>query len=86
MQAALEFAIQGNYDDGILDFALSRFFNWRQRKFLQIMSGNMCEICGEQLDQSFHADHVKAHVKGGWTVTQNGQALCAKCNQSKGAR
>lgn len=33
---------------------------------------------------NFHADHVLAYVNGGKTVTKNGQALCQKCNLTKG--
>ncbi|RYG97605.1 MAG: HNH endonuclease [Alphaproteobacteria bacterium] len=50
------------------------------------MAGNMCQKCGCPLTGSFHADHVKPFSKGGWTVTKNGQALCAPCNLEKGDR
>ncbi|MHA3683734.1 HNH endonuclease [Leucobacter sp. HY1908] len=33
-----------------------------------------------------HADHVYPWSKGGPTTLANGQALCAGCNRSKGAR
>jgi len=69
-----------------LDKPLNRLFSWRQRKLLQIVAGNMCQNCGEALSGSFHADHVQAYSKGGWTVTKNGQALCAPCNLKKGAK
>lgn len=46
----------------------------------------MCENCGQPLTGAFHADHVLAYSKGGWTVTNNGQALCAPCNLRKGAK
>jgi len=42
-------------------------------------------MCGEKLDNSFHADHVVPYSRGGMTVTNNGQALCRSCNCSKGA-
>ncbi|MES2290255.1 MAG: HNH endonuclease signature motif containing protein [Pseudomonadota bacterium] len=46
----------------------------------------MCQKCGDPLTGSFHADHIKPFSKGGWTVTANGQALCAPCNLAKGNR
>lgn len=35
---------------------------------------------------SFHADHIKPHNKGGKTTVANGQLLCPNCNFKKGAR
>lgn len=43
-------------------------------------------MCGTRLAMSFHADHVVPFVKSGATITMNGQALCARCNLSKGAK
>jgi 5-methylcytosine-specific restriction endonuclease McrA len=45
-----------------------------------------CAICGEFLDENFHIDHVKAYAKGGKTHFPNLQAVCPKCNLSKGDR
>lgn len=64
---------------------MKRFFTWRQRQFLRIISGNMCAKCGSRLGDNFHADHVLAWAKSGPTVTNNGQALCPTCNLKKGA-
>ncbi|MCE8527899.1 HNH endonuclease [Ruegeria pomeroyi] len=50
-----------------------------------MLAGNLCQICGEVLDAGFHADHVRAHSRGGPTTLANGQALCATCNLKKGA-
>lgn len=65
---------------------MNRAFTWRQRKFLQIIAGNMCQRCGEPLTHGFHADHVEAWSKGGATLNLNGQALCPPCNLRKGAK
>ncbi len=56
-----------------------------QRRILSWVSGWKCAICGDALKPSFHADHVVPFSRGGRTNTNNGQALCARCNQIKGA-
>jgi 5-methylcytosine-specific restriction endonuclease McrA len=61
-----------------------RFFSKRQKKILNLMSGNLCKKCGEHLKGKFHADHKKAFSKGGKTILNNGQALCETCNLIKG--
>jgi 5-methylcytosine-specific restriction endonuclease McrA len=50
---------------------------------LRIMAGNRCSICEQPLGSSFHADHIVPFSKGGRTILQNGQALCARCNIKK---
>ncbi|WP_083861434.1 HNH endonuclease [Microvirga lotononidis] len=65
---------------------MKRLFSKRQRTILRILAGNQCSICGAPLPKRFHADHVRPHSKGGETILQNGQALCPKCNTSKGAK
>ena len=46
-----------------------------------------CQRCGSKVTlQSFHADHIVPHSKGGLTVLENLQALCASCNLAKGNR
>lgn len=64
---------------------MKRAFSNRQRKILRLLAGNSCSICGKTLDNGFHADHVQPFSKGGKTVLNNGQALCANCNLTKGA-
>ena len=61
-----------------------RFFSKRQKKILNLISGNFCEKCGVHLKGKFHADHKKAFSKGGKTTLNNGQALCESCNLIKG--
>ena len=43
----------------------------------------MQSLCAP-LTTNFQADHVIPYSKGGKTVLQNGQALCADCNLKKG--
>jgi len=64
---------------------MRRAFSRRQRKILQLVSGNQCAICGTHL-KDFHADHKRPFSKGGDTLITNGQALCASCNLRKGDR
>ena len=61
-----------------------RLFNKRQKKFLKLISGNLCSICKSVLEKDFHADHIKPYSKRGLTTLKNGQAVCPKCNLSKG--
>jgi len=62
----------------------SRNFSSKQRRYLFILSGGVCSICGQAVDQKLHADHVHPFSKGGATTLSNGQALCASCNLAKG--
>ena len=63
---------------------MQRLFNKRQRQILAWVAGGKCKQCGQELGNDFHADHVVAFSRGGLTITDNGQALCGPCNQSKG--
>jgi len=60
-----------------------RRFSLRQRRALYRAAGGQCEQCGENLGDSWHADHVVPYSKGGATIIENGQALCPECNLSK---
>ena len=65
---------------------MRRFFTKRQRRILLWESGGRCRSCGNSLLNNFHADHIKAFANGGSTTTNNGQALCARCNLKKGSK
>jgi len=65
---------------------MKRRFSKRQKQVLAWLSGGTCCICGVRLTASFHADHVVPFARGGATITKNGQALCARCNLSKGSQ
>ena len=60
----------------------SRWMRWSLRK----RAGFVCPKCGAALTREFHADHVKAHAKGGKTNLYEMQALCPACNLKKGDR
>ena len=61
-----------------------RTFSKKQKIALYLVADGKCEICGEELESDFEADHIKAWSKGGGTNVINGQALCKKCNRRKG--
>jgi len=60
-----------------------RSFSKVQRSTLYQLAGGTCEICGCDLEDDWHADHIIPHSEGGETIIANGQALCPSCNQSK---
>ena len=64
---------------------MQRLFNADQRELLYVKSGGLCSICRARLNSDFHADHIIPWSRGGKTTISNGQALCPKCNLSKGA-
>jgi len=48
-------------------------------------SGGRCALCGVTKNESpLDVDHIIPRSKGGETVYENLQVLCAKCNRSKG--
>jgi superfamily II DNA or RNA helicase len=49
-----------------------------------MLAGGRCQSCGNHLRGEFHADHIWPFSKGGKTITANGQALCPRCNLTKG--
>ncbi len=63
---------------------MKRFFTKNQKLTLANFANWKCQICGEPLSDSFHADHIIPFSKGGSTDVCNGQALCPTCNLSKG--
>jgi len=66
-----------------------RTFNSEQKNELWESSGGYCSTCGMKMtpfkghSNSFEADHITAHSKGGSTSIYNGQALCRTCNRKK---
>ena len=65
---------------------MNRTFDARQRRILAWVAGGRCRQCGKSINDGFHADHIVPYSKGGTTITQNGQALCATCNLKKGSK
>jgi len=64
---------------------MDRVFSKKQKDALYVLANRKCQICGNELREGWHADHVVPWSKGGKTDVSNGQALCAKCNQEKGS-
>lgn len=47
-------------------------------------SGGRCALCGAtKKEMPLHVDHIKPRSKGGKTIYENLQVLCARCNQTK---
>ena len=65
---------------------MNRTFDARQRRILAWVAGGKCRRCGKGINDGFRADHIVPYSKGGATITQNGQALCAACNLKKGSK
>lgn len=63
---------------------LRRRFNSSERAALYLAQNGRCANCGNELEPSWHADHMKAWSHGGPTDVTNGQALCPTCNLKKG--
>ena len=59
---------------------MSRSFSQRQRQILSIVGGNTCQLCGKNLKEGFHADHVVAYSKKGKTILKI-QADYDLCNK-----
>ncbi len=64
----------------------NRLFDEGECLALYYREDGKCKVCGKDtpLDQG-HAHHKLAHSLGGPTTIDNGQWLCAHCNQSLGA-
>ena len=64
-----------------------RYFSTEEREALFIIAGGRCQICGCLLENNdFECDHIIPFSQGGPTDIINGQAVCLKCNRSKGDR
>ena len=61
--------------------------NLSERLKVQVLmrDGNKCKLCGITVTgENIHFDHIKPWSKGGETVLENIQVLCAKHNLAKG--
>ncbi len=63
-----------------------RFFSSTERVILFLHAFGICQICGQEIEDGWHGDHIQAFSLGGETDLKNGQALCQKCNLSKGSK
>ncbi|MGD9631044.1 MAG: HNH endonuclease family protein [Pyrinomonadaceae bacterium] len=67
----------------------NRSFTDEQRMAIYRKCGGICQHpgCGKKCDEAeFHADHIRAHSRGGRTTVENGQVLCIPHNLAKGDR
>ena len=63
-----------------------RRFRPAARVALFLAAQGRCAVCGTPLRPGWHADHVQPARAGGRTEPANGQALCPRCNLTKGTR
>lgn len=63
---------------------MRRRFSHIERYILAEKTKWKCAICGCDLEDGWHADHVVPVSYGGITNIDNGQALCPACNLKKG--
>lgn len=72
---------------GITEKRTSRDVNWRLRAKILIRDACICQMCGASPTKDpeviLHVDHVVPWSKGGETVEENLQTLCAVCNIGK---
>lgn len=65
----------------------SRKINWRLRAIVLIRDNCICRMCGnspaKDISVVLHVDHITSWSKGGETVLENLQTLCAVCNIGK---
>ena len=65
-----------------------RDVGWRLRAEVLIRDNCLCRMCGaspaKDPEVTLHVDHVVPWAKGGRTVIENLQTLCAVCNIGKG--
>jgi Homing endonuclease associated repeat/HNH endonuclease len=65
----------------------TRTISWRLRAVVLIRDNCICKLCGnspaKDANTVMHVDHVYPWSKGGETVKENLQTLCAKCNIGK---
>ena len=65
----------------------NRSFSREERYAIWIRDEKVCQQCKASLENlsDMHADHINPHAQGGQTSLENGQALCIRCNNLKGA-
>jgi 5-methylcytosine-specific restriction endonuclease McrA len=58
----------------------------KYRALLYYSQDGLCALCGCELPDNWHADHVMPWVINPQTNVHAMQALCPKCNLEKGAK
>jgi 5-methylcytosine-specific restriction protein A len=56
---------------------------WRKTRAVVLARAPVCAECGRPAE---HVDHVRPIARGGTDQRSNLQALCARCNLTKGSR
>jgi predicted restriction endonuclease len=71
--------------ESIVKHTTKRNISGRLKVQVLIRDGNKCRLCGVTVTgENIHFDHIKAWSKGGETVLENLQVLCAEHNLAKG--
>ena len=71
--------------DSVIRHTTKRNVSERLKVQVLMRDGNKCRLCGITVTgENIHFDHIKAWSKGGETVLENIQVLCAKHNLAKG--
>lgn len=65
---------------------MARRFSASQRVALYLMARGQCSNCGASLEPGWHGDHVIPFCQVHVTDVSNGQALCPRCNLTKGSK
>jgi hypothetical protein len=58
----------------------------RLRDLLWLAADGKCQLCGRELPDDWHADHITPYSVAGETNVFDMQALCPRCNLEKGDR
>lgn len=58
----------------------------RLRALLWKEAEGKCQLCGDPLPESWHADHMIPYVFSQRTNVHEMQALCPACNRKKGSK
>ena len=77
-----EYLLSGKKKENLLNI---RKFDERMKATVYERQGGICVYCKKHFEiNEMHADHIKAWSKGGKTIAENCQLLCAECNRKKG--
>ena len=77
--------VQNDSQKEIIKHKTKRNISERLKVQVLMKDGNSCKLCGITVTgENIHFDHIKPWSKGGETVLENLQVLCAKHNLAKG--
>jgi len=76
-----EYLLSGETEERLLSI---RAFDNRMKRFAYESQGHKCAKCGQIFElKDMHADHITPWSRGGKTIRENCQMLCADCNRRK---